>query len=210
MAFTNEVLLMKCYYCSISLSPNGWTNDFLCLKWFEKSFIPQATTWNKSGAPILLVYDGHRSHTTTRFIHLAQENNIILLCLPPDMTHKLQPLDVGVFGPFQHAWIEHCDKIVEDTGEEMPKSDFIKEYMAVWQECFEERTILQAWKKSSDMADTVSIKEIFTLIQYNCQGTPAVVPTRASIRTSALNKGSSGDPGVQSIIGRARARTGGI
>jgi hypothetical protein len=35
---------------------------------------------------------------------------------------------------FQCAWIECCDKIVEDTGEEMPKSDFIKEYMAVWQE----------------------------------------------------------------------------
>jgi hypothetical protein len=25
-------LLMECYYCSISLSPNGWTDDFLCLK----------------------------------------------------------------------------------------------------------------------------------------------------------------------------------
>jgi hypothetical protein len=43
-----------------------------------------------------------------------------------------------------------------------------------------------------------------------CQGTPAVVPTRVSIRTSALNKGSSGDPGTWSIIGHAHARTGGI
>jgi hypothetical protein len=44
----------------------------------------------------------------------------------------------------------------------------------------------------------------------NCQGTLAVVLTRASIRASALNKGGSGDPGVQSIVGRACARTGGI
>jgi hypothetical protein len=36
------------------------------------------------------------------------------------------------------------------------------------------------------------------------------VLTRASIRTSALNKGSSGDPGVRSIIGHARVRTSGI
>jgi hypothetical protein len=43
-----------------------------------------------------------------------------------------------------------------------------------------------------------------------CQGTPAVVPTRASIRASALNKGGSGDPGAWSIIGRAHARTGSI
>jgi hypothetical protein len=43
-----------------------------------------------------------------------------------------------------------------------------------------------------------------------CQGTPVVVPTQASIHVSALNKGSSGDPGAWSIIGRACARTGGI
>jgi hypothetical protein len=34
-----------------------------------------------------------------------------------------------------------------------------------------------------------------------CQGTPAAVPTRASIRASALNKGGSGDPGARSAVG---------
>jgi hypothetical protein len=43
-----------------------------------------------------------------------------------------------------------------------------------------------------------------------CQGTPAVVPTQANIHTSTLNKGSSGDPGARSIVGRACARTSGI
>jgi hypothetical protein len=43
-----------------------------------------------------------------------------------------------------------------------------------------------------------------------CQGTPAVVPMRASIRVSALNKGGSGDPGTWSIVGCAHARTGSI
>jgi hypothetical protein len=44
----------------------------------------------------------------------------------------------------------------------------------------------------------------------DCQGTLAVVPTRANIRVSALNKGGSGDPGARSIVGRARTRTSGI
>jgi hypothetical protein len=48
------------------------------------------------------------------------------------------------------------------------------------------------------------------VLSGRCQGTPVVVPTRASIRMSALNKGGSGDPGAWSIIGRARTRTGGI
>jgi hypothetical protein len=40
-----------------------------------------------------------------------------------------------------------------------------------------------------------------------CQGTPAVSPTQASIRASALNKGGSGDPGAWSIVGRSHTKT---
>jgi hypothetical protein len=48
------------------------------------------------------------------------------------------------------------------------------------------------------------------MLEQMCQGTPAVVPTRASICASALNKGGSSDRGMWSIVGHARARTGGI
>jgi hypothetical protein len=37
-----------------------------------------------------------------------------------------------------------------------------------------------------------------SLKRGDCQGTPAAVPTRASIHASALNKGGSGDPGARS------------
>jgi hypothetical protein len=133
---------------SVSTSPNGWTDDFLCTEWFKKSFIPQATARNKSGKPILLVYDGHGSHDTSELCRLARDNNIILFCLPPHTTHKLQPLDVGVFGPFQRGWIDRCDEIVEDTGEEMPREDFIREYMAIRRAKFKPTTIISAFRKS--------------------------------------------------------------
>jgi DDE superfamily endonuclease len=85
---------------SIGLSDNGWTSDFHCYNWFKDTFIPQAKERNKSTNPILLIYDGHGSHERYNLLHLAQDNNIILFALPPHTTHKLQPLDVGVFGPF--------------------------------------------------------------------------------------------------------------
>ena len=83
------------------MSPNGWTDDFIGSEWFEKSFIPQATIQNTSRMPILLPVDGHHSHESLKIIDLAIKHNIIILCLLPHTTHKLQPLDVGVFGPFQ-------------------------------------------------------------------------------------------------------------
>ncbi|KJA15782.1 hypothetical protein HYPSUDRAFT_71833 [Hypholoma sublateritium FD-334 SS-4] len=90
----------------ISLSPNGWTNDFLCTEWFKKSFIGQSKARNKSGKPIILVLDGHGSHEKLVMIDLGLSHGIIIFCLPPHTTHKLQPLDVGVFGPFSCAWAD--------------------------------------------------------------------------------------------------------
>jgi len=102
------------------MSENGWTDDFLCKEWFKKKIIPQATAQNMSDKPILLIYDVHGSHETLELIELTHEHNTILFCLPPHTTHKLQPLDVGVFGLFSCTWTEQCDEIVEDTSEEMP------------------------------------------------------------------------------------------
>ena len=129
------------------MSPNGWMDDFLCTEWFEKCFIPQATARKVSNAPILLIYDGHGSHNTTALIELAREHNIILFCLPPHTTHKLQPLDVGVFGPFACTWLDRCDEYVDDHGEEMPREDFIEEYMAIRAATFKPQTILSAFRK---------------------------------------------------------------
>jgi hypothetical protein len=47
----------------------------------------------------LLILDGYGNHATFRFKKLAHEYKIILLYLPAHITHKLQPLDVGIFRP---------------------------------------------------------------------------------------------------------------
>ncbi|KIJ25534.1 hypothetical protein M422DRAFT_96086, partial [Sphaerobolus stellatus SS14] len=87
-----------------SQSVNRWTDNFICNQWFEKTFIPFVKGCNISGKPILLISEGHQSHETPEMHALAFNNCIILYYLPPKTTHKLQPLDVGVFGPLQLAW----------------------------------------------------------------------------------------------------------
>jgi len=139
------------------MSENGWTDDFLGSEWFQKSFIPQATARNTSGKPILLILDGHGSHETVKIIDLAISHGIIIFCLPPHTTHKLQPLDVGVFGPFSRAWADRCDEIVEEMGEEMPREDFVKEYMAIRAATFKATTIRQAFRKSGTYPVDVSV-----------------------------------------------------
>lgn len=47
----------------------------------------------------LLLLDNHTSHLSIEALDIAAENGVTLLSFPPHCTHKLQPLDVSVFGP---------------------------------------------------------------------------------------------------------------
>lgn len=55
------------------------------------------------GNPILLLLDNHISHTSIESISFAKENGIVILSFPPHCSHRLQPLDVSVYGPFKSA-----------------------------------------------------------------------------------------------------------
>lgn len=56
--------------------------------------------------PVLLLLDNHSSHIDIDVIEKAKKNSVILLSFPPHCTHRLQPLDVGVNGPFK----AYCSK----------------------------------------------------------------------------------------------------
>ncbi|CZT49124.1 uncharacterized protein RSE6_09920 [Rhynchosporium secalis] len=61
----------------------------------------------------LLIIDGHESHVNMDFLQYAEDNNIIVLALPPHLTHKMQPLDIGVFQSLKHSHQVVLDKIRE-------------------------------------------------------------------------------------------------
>ena len=133
----------------ISTTAKGWTDNVTCHGWFTKTFIPQATARRANPEePIVLVLDGHASHKTPEMLRAAVENNIELYFLPPHTTHQLQPLDVGIFGPLQWKWQARCDDIISETNAEVPRSQFIKEYMGVCDEVFTADLIKSAWRKS--------------------------------------------------------------
>jgi len=85
---------------------SGWmtSNDFIE---FMKHFIKFAHASKEN--PILLLMDNHRSHVTIEVIDIAIEHGITILTLPPHCSHKLQPLDVGVFASLKKSYAVQCD-----------------------------------------------------------------------------------------------------
>lgn len=61
--------------------PSGWINADLFLVWFRK-FIELSKATKES--PVLLILDGHSTHTKNlQLIEMARENGVVLLFLPP-------------------------------------------------------------------------------------------------------------------------------
>ena len=58
---------------------------------------------------VLLLLDNHHSHVTLETIDYAKEHGIVLLSFPPHCSHKLQPLDRAVYGPFKRYYNSACD-----------------------------------------------------------------------------------------------------
>ncbi|GFO48175.1 tigger transposable element-derived protein 1 [Plakobranchus ocellatus] len=83
----------------IECQEKGWMDLDLFVSWIQQ-FIRHVKP--SEANPILLIFDGHASHTSNlKAIEIAKTYNIVMLSLPPHYTHKLQPLDVGFFKPFQ-------------------------------------------------------------------------------------------------------------
>ena len=59
--------------------------------------------------------DGHSSHVNMEFIRVYDSLKICLLILPPHSTHKLQPLDVGLFLPLITCYSSKLDKVMEKS-----------------------------------------------------------------------------------------------
>ena len=60
---------------------------------------------SSSSDPVLLIVDGHTSHT--RNLHLivkARECHVTIMCLPPHSIHKLQSLDKTFMAPTEHYY----------------------------------------------------------------------------------------------------------
>nr|CCA28217.1 PREDICTED: similar to ENSANGP00000028549 putative [Albugo laibachii Nc14] len=61
--------------------------------------------------PIMLICDGCSSHIRLDTVERFERSQVLLVCLPPNATHLVQPLDVAVFGPFKGGITSQITKI---------------------------------------------------------------------------------------------------
>lgn len=81
--------------------PTGWMTGEMFIE-VIKHFVKLTSSTKEN--PTLMLMDNHESHLNPAALNIAKNNGVTLLTIPPHTSHKLQALDVSVFGPFQNYY----------------------------------------------------------------------------------------------------------
>src|SRR5258708_16796004 len=148
---------------------------------------------NTSGKPILLIWDGHRSHCTSILLLKAYEHNILILRLPPHCTHKLQPLDVGVFGPLQAKFADVTDEFVGKHYCGIRKSDFVSVYMKAQEKAISCELIKSAFRHCGVHPLNVDIFDTESFAPSQATSTVSSTHLPSSFPTSSTSPSEEGE-----------------
>lgn len=95
--------------------------------------------------------DGLKYHSTYHLRLLCSQNEIILIAIPPNTTHVVQPLYVAVFHPVKDCWAEtvHSWRMTNLLGEEemLTKFNFAPLLQCVFDKSMKQTTIANGFKK---------------------------------------------------------------
>ncbi|XP_045449135.1 uncharacterized protein LOC123657659 [Melitaea cinxia] len=112
-------------------SKNGWINEDLFIDWL-KHFA--AVTKPSETEPILFILDNHSSHISLRAYEFCKESNIVMLSLPPHGSHRIQPLDVSIYGPLKTAYKQECNILMKtELGRKITQNDIASLFRKAYQ-----------------------------------------------------------------------------
>jgi hypothetical protein len=128
-------------------SENGYNDSKISLERLTRIFDPQ-TSGRANGKPRVLISDGFGTHETLEVLEFCFANNITMCRLPSHTSHKLQPCDVGVFGPLKTAYRDEVERLCRGGLETVSKEHFTSVYKPARETAITRRNITAAWAAS--------------------------------------------------------------
>jgi hypothetical protein len=123
---------------------NGWIDSRIwlsVLEWIVALVTPPPSAAN----PIIIIADCHSTRYSYAALQWALEHHCHVFTLPPNSTHFLQPLDVGVFSAFKSSLRQlMLDKAIGDVA--LNKTSIPPLVCKAWEAGATESNILAGWR----------------------------------------------------------------
>jgi hypothetical protein len=166
---------------AIGRSDSGWINGEVFFEYFANNFY----RWLKDQKvvfPIIMFLDGHKSHMTYYLSKFCSDHNIILISLPPNCTHILQPLDVALFKPLKSGWLKAVHQWrMTNEGEKLSKYNFAPMLEKVLEDCTRGSTLENGFKRCGLCPWNVDAVDYSKVDTYNCTVSKAMKKQVSSI-----------------------------
>ena len=169
------------------LSPKGWTDNQLGFDWLKYHFLKYAGSLDEHK---ILILDGHDSHVSAAFQHLAPESKLHLYLLPAHASGLLQPLDCGPFPTLANAYSKELKKHCASGYSTIDRKTFATIYAKARSQAFTKRNIRAGWSATGIYPreiDKVLHKK--SVVNFN-QTTPQLQPSPIQIGSHTTPQGT--------------------
>ena len=135
--------------CHFASSPKGWTSDELGYSWLTGLFDKETASKARRSHRLLFV-DGHGSHVNMKFLDWCEQHKVLLTVFPPHSTHRLRPLDVGIFGPLANYYNQALDDLVRrsEGHTSISRRDFFSLFWPDFEKAFAKDNVFSAWSNT--------------------------------------------------------------
>ena len=148
---------------------------------------------------IILLMDSHESHCTLDSIQYARENGITLVTFPPNCSHRLQPLDVGLMVPFKgKLHVAQHDWMTANPGKVITIHDLASLTNAAYQVSFTVKNITAAFVKPSTWPFS---RFAFSDVDFEPS---SVVPMQKELCNQEIPDPSASTPVAEKFLGLAK------
>ncbi|XP_063960443.1 uncharacterized protein LOC135155423 [Lytechinus pictus] len=142
--------------------------------------------------PVLLLLDNHDSHLAISVFDYASDNGIVMLSFPPHCSHRLQPLDLSVFGPLKSRVAqEQAIWLRNNSGKTMTIYDIPSILHDAWKDALSMRNIISGFEKAGIFPFN---PDVFTDVDF----APSIVTDRPDPALSA-QRDRAKDPAPTSV-----------
>lgn len=126
--------------------PSGWMTTENVIKIFEH-FVRHVRCSKEK--PAVLFLDNHESHISLEVINKARDSGVFLITFPPHSSHRLQPLDVSVYGPLKTRYNQTCaEYMTSNAGKPITIYNIAELSAKAYIEAFNKANLIKGFEKT--------------------------------------------------------------